>query len=144
LVGALGAMGAAGADVGDALRGFRCSWVDDDVDLVLVRSAVQTWVECHGHKSAHFLVYTHLAVHVEVGMVRGMLEELEVASGLLPQLALRLELPAMYVPELELVVAWFGLQFLCPILSAGGIALGVTETLFCEPRAATVMALVEH
>jgi hypothetical protein len=139
-------VGAAGADVGDALREFHCSWVYGDADLVLVRSAVQKWVECHGRKSAHVLVCTHSTVQVEVGMVQDMLEELEVASALLPRLVLPLGLPAMYAPELELelVAAGFGSQFLCPILSEGEIALGVTMTLFCEPMEATVMALVEH
>jgi hypothetical protein len=53
--------GAADVDADGELRELRCSSVDGDVGLVLVRLAVQKWVVCHvrGHKSAQFLVYTH-------------------------------------------------------------------------------------
>lgn len=137
--------GAGDADADDALRELRCSW-DGDVGLVLGRLAVQKWVVCHvrGHKSAQFLVCTHWAVHVEVGMVRGRFEGLEVASDLLPRPVLPLGLPAMYAPEHELVVACSGWRYLCPILSEEETALGVTETLFCEPREATGIVLAEH
>jgi len=112
-----------GADADDALHGLHCSWADGGVELVLVRLAVhvevQKWVVCHvrGHKSAQFLVYIHSAVHVEVGMVQGMFEEPEVASGLLPQPVLPLGPLAMYAPEHELVVACSDWQYLCSILS---------------------------
>jgi hypothetical protein len=77
-------------------------------------------------------------------MVRGMFEELEVASGLLPQLVLPLGPLVTYAPEREFVVACSGWQYLCPILSEEETALGVTETLFCEPREAMVIVLAEH
>jgi hypothetical protein len=106
--------GAADADADGELHGLRCSWVDGGVGLVLVRLAVQKWVVCHvrGHKPVQFLVYTHWAVHVEVGMVQGMFEGLEVASDLPPRPVLPLGLPATHAPEHELGVACSGWQYL--------------------------------
>ena len=107
----------------------------------------------HDHKPAHFLVHIRSVVHVVVDMVRDMLEMLEglekleglgVAFDRLLQLVQQLRLAVVYASDLELVAACFGLRFLCPILSVGGTALVVTETLFCGPREATAMLLADR
>ena len=99
----------------------------------------------HDHKSAHFQAHIRLAVRVGAGMVRDILEVLEVAFDHLPRLVLLFGLAEMCAPELEPVAVRFGLvQFLCPTLSGEGTALEATEILFCEPREAMVMLLAEH